>query len=167
MDCNSSVGGFASGIGGAISGDIVDGVHQGMRGLTGLGKVAIYDGTNAYKTIDMGTTNMYYDITALMNKVVTITNEGAPSISLSNVKITHKYAPVVTGKMGELFTMDTEAANIALNVFAAEQLADSVLTPKYPALQHASYCQNSSADVADLANAAAVYGCTAQEFFGA
>lgn len=125
MDCNSSVGGFASGegcdelvyigdidldnvifngnytgttssagsIGGAnsdLSSDIVAGVHQGMKGLTGLGNVAIYDGTNAYKTIDMGTTNMYYDINALMNKVVTITNEGDPYISLSNVKITHK-----------------------------------------------------------------------------
>ena len=145
---------------------LVKAVHIGIRSLTGAGKVEIRMG-NTLKTVELGTTDLYYDISDGINQVVTIQNVGNTPISISNVKITHTTNPVAKGSgnfsdgSGEeginaqsLFTMSSEDANIALDILTPKDLVDPVVTPKRPALSfNGMVCYNvffSAADLGDL-----------------
>ena len=145
---------------GANYGEHVAAVHVGLRGLTGEGHVLVQTKaeTDEHKSTvletALGVTDLYYDITGAMNKVITITNDGEAPISISTVKVTHTEAPSSNYSLRKMFTVDVETGNIALEILTPEVLADPVLTPKYPALSFdGMVCYNvffSAEDLGDL-----------------
>ena len=125
---------------GANYGENVAAVHVGLRGLTGEGHVLVQTKgeSDAQKSTvletDLGVTDLYYNISGAMNKVVTITNDGDAPISISTVKVTHTEAPSNGYNLRKIFTADLRTGNIALDILTPEALTDPVLKPKYPAL---------------------------------
>ena len=114
---------------------LIDSVHIGLRGLTGAGEVEIYKNGTRYKTLNLSTTDLYYDISELMDCTVTIKNTGTTPVSISNVKITHKEMPESANfSSGVLFSSRIHDGNVCLSIYNTEQLTDPVLKPKYPAL---------------------------------
>ena len=124
-------------------------VHIGMRTLTFIetpagevitGKVSVSvpvsgTGYSNSKSYELGSNDMYYDISHGKNKVVTIKNTGTTIIAITTAKVTH------TGNSGgtdyadasELFTVDTTTALTALAMLYNKTEAPT-LSPKYPTL---------------------------------
>ena len=152
LDALNYTGGYTST---AFDDEIVASIHMGMRGLTGLGNVTVQaEGSDALIT-DLSTTDMYYDITSMMNKVVTITNTGETPIAISTVKVTHTEEPASTMSLSGMFTMSLRSTETALAMVAS--LADTeetpVITPKYPSLSfEGMVCYNIFFDVESLGN---------------
>lgn len=147
-------------------------IQIGMRGLTtacGV-KVEYSTGTSGTKTVLMertlSTTDMYYDISlkdsdgnlGILDKVITITNTSNRSIAITNLKVTHIAKPQYgSNKSRSLLRVDQETARIALAMLDAEDLADPIVEPKYPALSfNGMVCYNvffSADQLGDLTNA--------------
>lgn len=127
---------------------IVANIHLGIKSLNrdddkNINSSVTITGKNltTNKTVSLnltpGNTEMFYDITALKNSIVTIKNTGNSIISLTSVKITHTEEPVSASSYSRnIFTMDDEIAQKAV-VLAMDGVADPVpqaLIPKYPTL---------------------------------
>ena len=124
-----------------FDGSVVESIHLGIRGLTGQSAVTITDSNGNAISQALGTTDMYYDISDMANKVVTITNTGSQAIAISNIKITHLVNPYGVEGTGsgtwsgrDLVTINQSDAQIALDILTPDKLVDAVLKPKYPAL---------------------------------
>lgn len=117
-----------------VDGTKVAAVHVAMRGLTGVGSVKISAEGCTPLELTLGTTDLYYDISGMMNKVVTIENTGSSPVSVSNVKVTHTADPGPAPSAFKLFTSSRSTAQTALAMLGARVQPDPVLTPKYPSL---------------------------------
>ena len=122
----------------ASANSIVAAIHLGVKGLQGNGSVTITNGTTTLK-LTPGNTEMFYDITPMMNSVVTVTNTGSTVISLTNVKITHTQEPVSSSSTyaRNVVTVNDEIAQRAIALVSGDMdeiSAAPVLTPKYPTL---------------------------------
>lgn len=73
----------------SISGGTVESVQIGLSS-TGGTAVAEIQGGGVSKTVSVGATDMYYDITEMDNSSVTITNMGSDILSVTNIKVTLK-----------------------------------------------------------------------------
>ena len=134
----------------AFSEELVAAIHIGMRGLSGKGNVTVSAENGAQLITALSTTDLYYDITEMMNQTVTITNTGDTPISISTVKVTHTRQPGEDISTSNLLTMDSDTAQIALAMVARayETPQTPVLTPKYPSLSfEGMVCYNIFFDV--------------------
>ena len=73
----------------SISGGTVESVQIGLSS-TGGTAVAEIQGGGVSKTVSVGATDMYYDITEMDNSSVKITNMGSDILSVTNIKVTLK-----------------------------------------------------------------------------
>ena len=118
----------------AFSNELVAAIHIGMRGLGGKGSVTV-SGDESIRNMELSTTDLYYDITEMMNQTVTIANTGDTPISITTVKVTHNSEPGADVDTNNLITMDSGTAELALErvkaIYASQR---PVLTPRYPSL---------------------------------
>ena len=144
-----------------FDGSAVQSIHLGLRGLIGQGSVSIVDDKgNSLANTTLSTTDMYYDISNMVNNVVTITNTGDEPIAITNIKITHVASPYGASATGngmldgeELVTIDNTDAQLALDILTPKELVDPVVTPKYPALSFdGMVCYNVFFTAEDLGN---------------
>lgn len=148
---------------GNLNEELVTSIHLGMRSLSGKGSVTITD--NAGHTLSrvddpsttanegLSATDMYYNISDMINNVVIVTNSGTNPIAISNLKVTHNAEPVSTMSLRNMFTMTQRDAQIALDILTADELAEPAITPKYPALSfEGMVCYNVFFDAQDLGN---------------
>ena len=136
-------------------GQNVEGIHVGIRSLTGMGNVTVQageyqeadDSTVELVDVDpimdhkvLSTTDLYYDISAktedgeiaVVDKVVVITNSGETPIAITNVKVTHTEQPQY--EVGDMFKSSARTARIALEILTVDRLIEPIVTPERPAL---------------------------------
>ena len=134
----------------------IDSIHLGLKSVGGTAVAKVYNAAVNHAAVKeqrlSSATQQYYDITKLDGSTVVIWNVGGENdaiLSVTDIKTTYAHQPKNAGRIG--FTINHNAAAMALSSMSAPQEVRPQLTLKYPSLSfEGEICYNVYFDAQQL-----------------